>query len=66
MMDWGLEEGRHTSGWPSGQRNDSGSNAEAGVFSDGCLSGLAEYSVKGMPLWMPLGIETGAMACNFA
>ena len=51
----------HTSGWPSGSRNASGTEEEARVFSK---VGLAEYSVKGKPLWMPFAIGVGAIALS--
>ena len=48
----------HTSGWPSGSRNASGTEEEAAVFSN---VGLAEYSVRGIPLWVPFAIGIGAI-----
>ena len=48
----------HTSGWPSGSRNASGTEEEAAVFSK---VGLAEYSVRGIPLRMPFTIGIGAI-----
>lgn len=47
-----------TSGWPSESRNASGTEEEAAVLSE---VGLVEYSVSGMPLGTPLGIDMGAM-----
>ena len=48
----------HTSGWPSGSRNASGTEEEAAVFSK---VGLAEYSVRGIPLGTPIAIDIGAI-----
>lgn len=48
----------HTSGWPSGSKNASGTRGKAAVFSE---MGLAEYSVNGMPLGTPFDVGKGAI-----